>query len=365
MTRRFLHRTVLVLFGTISIFGLAGCNLPTNADTPTPEADITQAYQTVQARLTEVIALTISPTSPDATDNGVVTQTPTATPPTTTPRPSPTSFNPPVSTALCDQAAAGNPIDVTIPDDTVMLPNQAFTKVWRLQNTGKCTWNRNYAIAYFSGEKMSAPVSVPLTGDIAPGQSVDIQVDMIAPSTPGTFQGNWKLRNASSVLFGIGPNGSAPFWVRVIVVVTPTPTPTRTATLPATSPAPQVTPTATPVIKASGTLELAVNDSVDLDTAQITSSGGIDMLYEVNGASQHLLTPKSNAIMGVYGNTQPSRLNCLSAPMTSSAIVLENTPVVSYLCYRTDQGAPGFARLTSYNASTQIVGMDVLTWDPP
>lgn len=349
----------------IIISGLAGCNLPINSETSTPEADVTQAYQTVQARLTEVVAMTISPTSPSATNSGTLTQTPTTTPQSTTPRPSPTTINPPVSTSLCDQAAAGNPIDVTIPDDTVMLPNQAFTKVWRLQNSGKCTWNRNYSVAFFSGERMGAPVSVPLTGDVAPGQSVDIQVDMIAPSSPGTFQGNWKLRNANSVLFGIGPSGSAPFWVRIIVVITPTPTPTRTATLPATSPAPQFTATVTPVVRASATLELAINDSIDLDTAQITSSGGIDMLYEVNGAGQHLLTPKNNAIIGVYGNTQPSRANCLSAPMTSNAIVLENTPVVSYLCYRTDQGAPGYTRLTSYNASTQLVGMDVLTWDPP
>jgi hypothetical protein len=42
-----------------------------------------------------------------------------------------------------------------------------------------------------------------------PGQTVEITVDMVAPLKPGTYQGNWKLRNASNVLFGIGPNGSA------------------------------------------------------------------------------------------------------------------------------------------------------------
>ena len=355
-------RFVLLVF--LGVAGLAGCNLPADQETPASEIDVTQAYQTVEARMTQVIALTASPTPAPPTST-VASQTPTATPATSTPRPSPTTAAITAPVTSCDLAAPGNPIDVTIPDDTTMLPNQSFTKVWRLQNIGKCTWTKSYSVAFFSGERMGAPVSVPLAGDVAPGQTVDLTVDMVAPATPGSFQGNWKLRNAGNVLFGIGPNGSAPFWVRILVVATASVTPTTTATRPVSTATLAYTPTATPVIQVSGTINLNPNDSIDLDTIQINGGSGNDLTYEINGVGQHLLVPKNNAIIGVYGNTQPGLANCQSAPMTSTTIILENTPAVSYLCYRTDQGRVGFSRFTGIVVDTGVVGMDILTWANP
>jgi hypothetical protein len=44
------------------------------------------------------------------------------------------------------------------------------------------------------------------------------------------------LSNADGELFGIGPNGDAPFWARIIVVPSETETPTPTNT-----PTPEVT----------------------------------------------------------------------------------------------------------------------------
>ena len=36
--------------------------------------------------------------------------------------------------------------DVTVPDGTVLSPGEHFRKVWRLRNTGTCTWNRSYKV---------------------------------------------------------------------------------------------------------------------------------------------------------------------------------------------------------------------------
>ncbi len=342
---------------------LSGCNLPQAETTPPPELDVTQAYQTVQARLTEMVALTPSQPTATATPSETTTPTPSPLPTLATPLTSPTPAKAFTAIPSCDLIAPGNPIDVTIPDDTVLQPNQAFTKIWRLQNAGTCTWTRSYSVAFFSGEQMGAPVSLPLAGDVAPGQTVDIAVDMVAPSAPGRYQGNWKLRNAANVLFGLGPNGSAPFWVRIIVAVTPTRTTTTTVT-PTPTTAPATTPTATPVVLTSGTINLMLNDGVDLDTAQI-NSGGIDLAHQLSAEGQHLLAPQNNAIIGVYGTTQPSRANCMSAPMTSMPVILENTPVVSYLCYRTDQGLPGSARLSSFSPDSNAVTLDIVTWALP
>ncbi len=140
---------------------------------------------------------------------------------------------------------------MSIPDDTVVQPGQAFTKIWRLVNAGTCTWTKDYSVTYFSGEQMGAPANVNLRGDVPPGQTVDIAVDMVAPKEPGKYQGNWKLKNLSNVLFGIGPSGGSPFWVRIMVGESATASPT------ASTGTPTVTTSATPpTVIASGSANL-------------------------------------------------------------------------------------------------------------
>jgi hypothetical protein len=107
--------------------------------------------------------------------------------------------------------------DVTIPDGTSFAPGAAFTKTWRLKNIGTCAWNTSYALVYASGEKMGATTVVNLPSSVAPGATIDLTVNMIAPTTPGHYRGNWQLRNASNVLFGIGTKANSPFWVDINV----------------------------------------------------------------------------------------------------------------------------------------------------
>jgi hypothetical protein len=106
--------------------------------------------------------------------------------------------------------------DVTIPDDTVFAPNAAFTKTWRIKNEGTCTWNTSYAVVFDSGASMGGPASFALPGEVAPGQSIDISVELKAPTTAATYKGSWMLRNASGVTFGLG-NENKPFWVQIKV----------------------------------------------------------------------------------------------------------------------------------------------------
>jgi hypothetical protein len=256
-------------------------------------------------------------------------------------------------------AGAGNPIDVTIPDDTVIQPGQAFTKIWRLQNLGACTWNRNYAVTYFSGEQMSAPASVPLAGEVRPGQSVDIAVDMVAPNKAGKYQGNWKLRSAANALFGIGPNGGAPFWVRIVVPQTPTPTttqPTPTATITLTPP---------PPVKISGASSLVLDTSLDLDTNQVISGVGGDMAYVLNESSQHALAPQGSALLAVFGANQPTLNNCQATAIGSAPVIIESLTAGTYFCYRTDQNSPGRLLVSSINAENFTLSLEILTWAVP
>ena len=108
--------------------------------------------------------------------------------------------------------------DVTIPDGTSFAANTAFQKTWRVKNNGACAWDSNdVSLAFDSGELMSAPASLPLPATILPGQTVDITVNMTAPSTTGHYFGYWKFNSASAGRFGIGSTANKSFWVEIYV----------------------------------------------------------------------------------------------------------------------------------------------------
>ena len=121
----------------------------------------------------------------------------------------------------CDKAAF---VSETIPDGTDFAPSAAFTKTWRVRNTGTCTWNTSYAIVFDHGDALSAPAAVAFPGVVAPGQEVDLSLNMVAPAAPGTYESFWKFRNGSGVIFVANPFSAK------IDVIPPTATLTQTPT---------------------------------------------------------------------------------------------------------------------------------------
>ncbi len=217
MENKYTH-IIIVLIIMFSL-SLAGCNMPGSA-TPTTQVDQlnTAAAQTIQAQQTNIaqtqqITLTaIAPTNTlEPAEDG---STPTSTlEPSLTPTPTATK----TTQEACDQAAF---ISETIPDGKNFDPGESFTKTWTLKNSGTCTWNDEYDIVFVSGDSMGAPASTPLTtGTVAPDQSIQIELDLTTPSAVGTHRGEFKLRNANGVLFGIGEK-DGPFWVEIDVVGT-------------------------------------------------------------------------------------------------------------------------------------------------
>ncbi len=147
-----------------------------------------------------------------------------------------------VPPSACDKAQFI--ADVTVPDGTVMNPGATFTKTWRLKNVGTCAWSKSYQLVYSSGEQMGAPSSAAFTQDVPVGQTVDISINMTAPSAAGSYRGYWMFKNASGALFGIGIQANRPWWVDIKVsgpTVTPG-GPTKTPTPTVTPGGPTVTP---------------------------------------------------------------------------------------------------------------------------
>ncbi|MDO9546752.1 MAG: NBR1-Ig-like domain-containing protein [Pelolinea sp.] len=111
--------------------------------------------------------------------------------PTITVAPTDTQASAPTNTPQpCNKAEF---VSETIDDETKFNANTPFTKTWRLKNIGTCTWNTNYELTYASGDKMSGPATQKLPQNVAPGEQIDISVNLIAPASEGTYQGFWKI----------------------------------------------------------------------------------------------------------------------------------------------------------------------------
>lgn len=104
--------------------------------------------------------------------------------------------------------------DVTILDGTRMKSGQSFTKTWRLKNMGTCPWDASYHLVFLAGNRMGAPDSVALTVTL-PGETVDVSVELIAPSQNGSYTGIFGLRNSLGQEFSIGTSNN--IWVKIVV----------------------------------------------------------------------------------------------------------------------------------------------------
>jgi hypothetical protein len=347
--------SILVFLGFCT---LVGCNMP-GRKISEPMLDVAQAQQTVDARLTQAVELT----STNDTESQAETPSPSSTTenspistPSSTPTDNPTGIEgTDVPTVTCDQAAAALPkIDISIEDDTEMAPGEAFTKIWRVVNVGTCSWTEDYEVVFFSGELMDASPSSPISGKVTPNQSIDISVNMVAPPEPGSYQGNWKLRNPEGILFGIGPGSESPFWVRIKVVSAETETATPTPTLMPTT-----------EVQASGSASLALNDNLDLDTL-LVNAGGPDLKYRTTLIDpRYQLVPLVGVTMSVFGSTQPGLTDCKAANLASGPVILNELVTGTYLCHHTDLGLPGWVRFDGIDPDTGAITLQVLTWKLP
>ncbi len=244
--------------------------------------------------------------------------------------------------------------DVTIRDFSEIAPGAAFVKIWRLENAGTCTWTSDYALVFFGGERLSAAATVPLGATVGPGMQVDLPVDMLAPTAPGTYQGFWRLRSASGALFGIGPGGAESFWVKIVVVA---------ALTPSASPSPSPTLAPTPMVVAAGTIELAAASSIDLDVGTLAPATGADIGFQGTGTADGILSPSAAARMARYSPPPPlpGPLDCLSAPLSVDSLAIAGMAPGNLVCYLTDQGRPGYFEVIEVGA---VLRIRFTTWNP-
>jgi Ig-like domain from next to BRCA1 gene len=284
---------------------LLGCRASTpSSPTTNPDLIYTAAAQTADARLTQIFQSTpsVTPIPPTPTFDFVQTmaaQTASALlTQAATQMPSPQASSSPTSSSI---GPAGDKAvfvaDVTIPDGTVIAPKAAFTKTWKLQNAGTTTWSTSYTLEFISGQQMGTIVSVPLSQSVGPGAQIDISVQMVAPTNPGSYQSYWKMKNASGQFF----NDSV--YVLITVGSGGTAAPTSTG-------GPSVTPTNTSIPANPIT---AISMSVDHDTFNGQCP------YTFNFAATFTLSQGATLTYGLEaGSETPGFMFNLPSPVTSA-----------------------------------------------
>lgn len=304
---------------------LSGCTFPTSAPTE----------QTDTSTLVTVIAIT-----PDIAVEG------SGQPPA----------SPPKEGDICNRAAPGHPIDVSVEDGMVFKPGDEFTKTWRLVNIGNCVWSEDYAIVWFSGEPMGSARILYLDMPVTPGASVDLSVEMTAPGQNGSYQSNWKIRDAEGVLFGLGPQGDAPFWARITVFDGSTPTVT---------PAPTLTPT--PIVYKQGEVKFVEAFTFDVDSGGVDAGDDDDISLKLEDG-QVTVMPLGNVKIG-RPNTQnglpPSQKGCVITSLSADEIVLDELTEDVYICYQSSQGLPGYLWLKAVEEDGAYPDTAFVTWFIP
>jgi hypothetical protein len=184
---------IALAFILVAALLLSACGPKATPLPPTPDlnAYATEVASTVVAQITKTAAAYTPPP----------TNTPVASP---TPEITPT----PQATSTIDPAACDNSkfiADITIPDGSQMSPKQQFTKTWQIQNIGPCTWTTAYTLIYAYGSSPDAKMNgqpVALAGEVKTGETVNVSVNLTAPSKPGTYSAYWRMKNATGSPFG-------------------------------------------------------------------------------------------------------------------------------------------------------------------
>jgi hypothetical protein len=201
MARRYLIIVPVLMWLAVTL----ACTFA-GSEATAPEQTPTEAIAGVPTR--------VPPTEPPLVPTTVPAQTtPTPVPPTETP-----TGSGPGGCILSEQFLS----DVTIPDGTVLAPGSPFVKTWRVKNNGTCNWE-NYQLVFATGEQMGGPAGVNVN-TTPPNSTVDVTVNLVAPTAPGEHKGGWRFKATNGSVFG-----GVTVVISVPVPATATPLPTATS----------------------------------------------------------------------------------------------------------------------------------------
>lgn len=221
-----IQKNILRLAWALSAVILAGC-----ASTGSPSASNSASAQMIATPIV-VRMLRLDLPAVNFTPTPAPTQPPAPTvhvnlPPTHTPvnNSAETAQSPEATAAPACANSAEFVRHLSISDNTALQAGQPFAKIWLVKNTGGCVWSEAYSLRFYSGDEMNGPAQIQLPHPVNPGETVEIRLDLVAPSGITSSTGYWVLSDPAGNLFGLGVDGAQPLSVVIQIKPTPKPTP--------------------------------------------------------------------------------------------------------------------------------------------
>ncbi len=255
----------------------------------------------------------------------VVRRTPTASP-TVTVTPSPTT--------PCWAAQVEG--DATV---TAQVPAGGTVEVaWQVTNTGACPWEPPLTLTAAEGSDLDAP-RWQADAAVAPGETLEVRVALLAPATPGVYTAHWALRPAQAEPF-------PPTLSLRLEVLPPTPTPT-------------VTPG--PPVFVQRQVDVTPGRGINFD------DGSVEVNYGYNGADDQGLGHVGSHVFFVpIYYWPPDFADCYHAAYTSkNAILNPQYQIGQAFCYTTNEGRVGALRIDGYyvdERGTPHLILTYITW---
>jgi hypothetical protein len=213
-----MKRVKLIILISFFALAISACNLPGNLAMATVQATSAVVINTVSPVGTAVVPTVVSTAVnlplPTSAPNNFPTLIPSADVPAVEPTIPPTSA--PAAGGVGCTNNAEFVADISIPDGAILNSEIGFVKTWRVKNSGTCTWDNRYSLIFVDGTLLMPSNQVPLPGTVAPGQTIDLSLNMTAPIYPGNYESDWKLRSPSGTLFGVGKKDT-PLWVKIVI----------------------------------------------------------------------------------------------------------------------------------------------------
>jgi len=211
-----IQRRPALLIGVLAVL-VSGCQtsivLPSSSGASTSVPGMFETIVAATAGAAQSQTATVIPPTPTPSWTPRATHTPSLTP-TLTPTfhfslgASRTPTRPPTSVAAATRTNTASESDA--PDGCVLVsqspedgshfdPKKNFTASWKVKNTGSSTWDTDSVdFVYDSGDKMHKKQLYDLPTDIPVGQSVTLNVSMLAPNSDGTYTTVWSLRRGTT-----------------------------------------------------------------------------------------------------------------------------------------------------------------------
>jgi len=273
---------------------------------------------------------------------------------------------PPADQSSCTKSFASS---INLTEGQVFEVGDCIQVTFTLINTGTCSWDASYSFIAVGGDFSPDASELSLSGNVAPGESVQLQAVYTAPSLVGPYLSIWKMQDTEGGVFGQSDPPDAPLRIKIRVVPSGSPQPTQS---PNPTPTPQPTPQGS---NPDASLEmdgvtLLVDHCYDLTSgAEVDcndSKAHIRYSHTTTGPfAGHNMTGGQNSDLSPNQDDEPDKNDCENA---SYAPLPHSVEEGKFFCFKVESVLStlyGWIRIESNNDND--VTFDFLTFhaDPP